>query len=780
MKHTHTQLKKTIIILIGSIIVILLIAILLVSPIAKYLIEKYDEKYTGRQIKTGLVYVNPFTGYVHIRNLKIFESKSLPDSVFFSAKGVSANFAMLQLFSNTIEITKLQLDRPKGVIIQNKRDFNFSDLIKKFAANKLHPKPSTVHFNILQFIIKDGAFHYLEKTIPVHYFIKEVNIESSGKRWNTDTVAAKFSFVSGTGSGSAKGFFTLNRKNLDYRFATIVHTYDLKFIEQYLKDLINYGNFSAFLNANIKASGNFNETENINASGMLEINDFHFGKNPKEDYASFSKFIIKIDELSPKNHKYLFDSLLLSYPYFKFEQYDHLDNLQRMFGEKGANILAAKADPSRFNLIIKIAEYVKLLAKNFFRSDYKINKLAIYHGSFQFNDYSLSEKFSIEAYPLFVIADSVNNNHQRVKVSFKSGIKPYGDMSVNLSINPKDSGDFDMQYHLQKLPVSMFNSYLITYTSYPLDRGTIELNGTWKVRNGIIKSDNHLVLLDPRITKRSKNKDTHWIPLPLIMSLIRENGNVIDYEIPITGNLKNPTFHLLDIIFDMLGNIFIKPPSTIYRAQVKNVENVIEKSLSLTWKMRQQSLSAEQKKFVDKMVDFLTDNPEATIDVYAIPFAEKEKEYIQFFEAKKKYFLANKNALSLTEDDSLKVEKMSVKDSLFVYYLNKQVRDTMLFTIQDQCNHLLGNSLVNDLFAQLNTKRKDAFMAPFKEKAVDNQVIIQVSKNNIPYNGFSIYKLVYKTEFPATLTRAYHQMEELNDEAPRKWFKNEREKLSDL
>ena len=30
----------------------------------------------------------------------------------------------------------------------------------------------------------------------------------------------------------------------------------------------------------------------------------------------------------------------------------------------------------------------------------------------------------------------------------------------------------------------MFNPYLITYTSFPLDRGTIELNGTWNVRNG--------------------------------------------------------------------------------------------------------------------------------------------------------------------------------------------------------------------------------------------------------------------------------------------------------
>ncbi len=402
----------------------------------------------------------------------------------------------------------------------------------------------------------------------MHYIINEVNFESTGKHWNADTMAVKFSFLSGTGSGSAKGIFTINFKNLDYRLAATVHQFDLKPIEQYLKALVNYGHFSANVDADIQATGNLKDQENLNAKGWIALNDFHFGKNPDDDYASFDKLVLKIEELSHKNHQYLFDSVSLSHPFFKYERYDYLDNLQTMFGKHGANISAAKADPARFNLILQIADYVKVLAKNFFKSDYKINRLAIYNGSFKFNDYSLTEKFSIEANPLDVVADSVNKNRKRVEVSFKSGVQPYGHIAVNLSINPKDSGDFDMQYHLQGLPASLFNPYLITYTSFPLDRGTIELNGNWNVRNGMIKSDNHLLVIDPRITTWLRNKPTKWIPAPLIMFFIRERGNVIDYEIPITGNLKNPKFHLQDVILDLLGNIFTKPPSTPYRMQV--------------------------------------------------------------------------------------------------------------------------------------------------------------------------------------------------------------------
>ena len=229
---------------------------------------------------------------------------------------------------------------------------------------------------------------------------------------------------------------------------------------------------------------------------------------------------------------------------------------------------------------------------------------------------------------------------------------------------------------------------------------------------------------------------------------------------------------------DILGNIFVKPATIPYRAQVKKIENEIEKSLTLQWEMRQSSLLPNQEKFVNKMVDFLIHNPEASIAVYPMQYAEKEKEYIRFFEAKKKYFLLSKdkNAQFLSDEDSLKVDKMSVKDSLFVQYLNKQVNDTMLFTIQEKCNSFIGSALVDKRFKQLNKEREDAFMLFFKKKALEKRVKIHTGENNIPYNGFSFFKIVYEGELPESLIKAYRQINELNNMTPRKRFRMEREK----
>ncbi|MBK9637503.1 MAG: DUF748 domain-containing protein [Bacteroidetes bacterium] len=758
-----------------------ILVILLISPITRYLIEKYDVQFTGRQIEMSRAYVNPFTGYIHLSNVKMLESES--DSVFFSADGMSLNISMHKLFSKTYEITQLDLDQPRFSIIQEKKKLNFSDLIEKFTPKE--PRDTTkapVHFNVLDVNLKEGIVYFRDKLIPINYFVQHVNIHSPGIKWDSDTIATEFSFESGMGSGRMQGEFAINTSSKDYKMAVVVTKFDLNIIEQYLKDLTNYGTFSALLDANLKSSGTFKKVENVTTSGSIVISDFHFGKNPKEDYASFDKLAIAINVISPKLKKFHYDSISLTKPYFKYEKYDHLDNLQTIFGQNGANLKEADNSEAQFNLIIEIADYIRELSKNFFKSHYRINRFAIYDGNIKYNDYSTSEKFSIGISPLTILADSIDKSNVRVQVKLLTGIKPYGSGSVYLSINPKDSSDFDLNYHLQNIPITMFNPYVISQTSFPFDRGSVELKGAWQVRNADIKSDNHLIVVDPRITQRIKNKEMNWMPMRLIMAFVRERGNVIDYEVPISGNLKDPKFHLRDVIVDVLKNIFIKPATTTYRMQVKNTEIEIEKSLTLTWDMRNSTLTDKQEKFVERMAKFLENTPDASISIVPQFYSLKEKEYILFFEAKKKYYLQiNKiNEQSLSEVEIEKIDKMSVKDPQFVQHLNKFLKDTMIFTIQDKCSNYISSSIVDSVFEKLKESRRDIFMSYFKKENVESRIKIERVNSLIPYSGFSLYKIEYKGELPKSLLKAYYDMNQLNNKSPRRKYKDVRLKNKGL
>ena len=777
MKLASTKLKKRL--LIAGIILILVptIIIVFISPITKYLVEKYSVKYTGRKIKMDWAYVNPFTGYVHFSNFKVYEA--VGDSIFFSSEGISVDFALRKILSKTYEITRLVLDKPKGTIILSNRVLNFNDLILRFAANPADSAKPPLHFNILNVKINDGTFYFRSILSKVNYFVKDVNLESSGKYWNIDTVVGKISFLSGIGTGDVAVNFTINLNTLDYRYSVIVHKLSLEIIAQYLKDITSYGTFSANLDANIKATGNFKNEENLDETGRLQINDFHFGKTPQEDYLSFDKFVLVMNEVNPDKHIYHLDSVVLIHPYFKYEEYDKLDNIETMFGENGANVVAVDADKKRFNLIIELGHYLINVSKNFFESVYKINTLALNRGNILFNDYSKSEEFSIAADPLYIAADSVHQDKGRIQMSLKTGIKPYGNAIINASVNPRDSEDFNVDFHIAKIPITIFNPYLISYTSFPMDKGTIDFNGSWKVRDGVIQSQNHLLIIDPSISKRIKNKNDRWIPMWLVMYLIRDRGNVIDYEIPVTGNLKNPKFHLHDVLFSTLRNIIVKPVTTPYRIEVNNQENDIEKSLTLNWGIRQSNMQSNEENFTKKLAKFLVENPGTSIVITPQHYETKEKEYILFFEAKKKYYLLlhPENAASFSESDSDYVDKMSVKDSLFVHYLNKHLTHTLEFTIQDKCGSLISPAFVNAKFNQLNKARESNFLSHFEGLGVGKRITFSTSQNTIPYNGFSFYKITYKGELPDYLIKAYCKMNELDNEKPREKYQKERGKL---
>jgi len=751
---------------------VILLGILFSSEIAKYLLEKYSEKYTGRRIKVSWVYVNPFTGYAYFNNLKINESQS--DSLFLSVTGLNLHISMLRLFSKNYEITDLTLDDPFGTVIQHKRNFNFDDLIKRFDPENSDSTEAPIHFSILHIKINNGEFIYKDNEIPIDYTIRNVNCESSGIKWNTDTIAAKLLFRAGKARSEVKTSFTINYKTLAYHFALVLHKFDLEIIDQYLKGLVNYGAFHANVDADIKASGNFNNEEDVTAKGIVEVNDFHFGKNKSDDYASFDKLKVEIKELSPLNHDYSFDSIALIHPRFKYDRYDSLDNWETMFGKNGSNLAVASADQEKFNLVIEIARYAKVLVRYFFRSAYKINSVRISDGDLEFNDFSIGEKFSLSASPLFIQADSIDKNRPRIQLVAQSGLKPYGKGTIGLSINPNDSADFDMHCRLQNIPITLFNPYVVTYTSFPLNKGTLEFNGNWHVQEGIIQSTNHLLIIDPRLSRRIKNKGAKWLPVPLIMAFIRERGNVIDYEIPITGDLKNPKFHFNNMILDLLKNIVVKPVTIPYGIHVTNTENEIEQSQSITWDWNSIQLSSGQKEFIIRMSGYLKQHPKEILSISSVFYEEKEKEFILFFEAKKKYFLLSHPASRFTIRDSLEVGKMSVKDPAFVRYIDKNSRAEKLFTIQQKCSQFVNPSIVNSKLEQLVTNRKRIFASYFKDESTFSQLRILPIEYAVPYNGFSYYRIDYKGGIPEPLLSAYQTLSQLNEGLVRKKYLKDR------
>ena len=459
---------------------------------------------------------------------------------------------------------------------------------------------------------------------------------------------------------------------------------------------------------------------------------------------------------------YYFDSVLVDKPYILYQKYDTLDNFRRLFSTWFAKRAAEK--------VKEVADTVSFLV-NLMGVDYDVGTFDLNNARIDFNDYSIAEKFSISLDPLNIKSDTINKSDKRVNIAINGKIKPYGRFAASLSMNPQNSRYFDFRYEFRDIAASMFNPYIASFTSYQLDHGTIEMHGDWSIRNAAINAQNHFLALNPQDTKKVRGKDTKWIPLPLIMSFVRERGSVIDYQIPVKGNLKDPSFKLGDIITDILRNILVKPPTTPYRLEVKNVQQEIEKTLRVKWQMRQYAIEEGQEKFMKHIAGFLKDNPEASIVVQPVFYEEKEKENILLFEAKKKFFLhKHEEMTSLSRKDSLEVDKLTFKDHALKKFLDGSLKKPGLLTLQEKCRRVVGKEIIERDYKALVERRRKAFLKYFKDNDSDSRVEILKVKNEVPYNWFSYYDINYKGEVPESLAKAFKKLYEINSEPPRREY----------
>lgn len=761
MHFTKRFLKLTAITVL-SLLLLAGIILLCAAPIGHYLLEKYASKGLKRTVKTGPVQVNLFSGYVYISDIKIYEQDG--DSVFLSAHSLSGYVAVRKLFSKVYDFSGLELDQPVLKAKKWGEKHNYDDLLELFK-----PKPGPgphkkAHIAFHSMKIKDGTFRLRDSSGKIDYSLIHIDGKSPGWAWDRDSMLIFYRFQSGTGKGKAGGGLLLDFKSDKYALTGHVNDFDLGIFEQYLHELSNYGQMRAAINASLVASGEFHNKLNIKAKGMVVVNDFHLGKNAQDDYAAFKSLTMSIRDADHERSEYLMDSIVLEKPYFKYERYDHLDNIQMMFGKEGSKVKEVSGS-GRFNLIIEIARYTRDLIEKILKSHYAVDHVRVRDGKFRFNDYSTDEKFGIESENLCIAADSIDKNRKRVPIHITTGLNPGGHAALQISVDPNDGNNFDLSYTLNDLPVSIANPYMASYTAYAFTSGTVQANGDWHVNNGRISSNNKLSIKGPALAGITQRNKSTWIPVPLTLLLLEDPTKQTNYSIPVYGSLKHPHFRFGDIVLHALKNTIVKtvvPEPAFDLINSKKKEN----AFVLNWEEGQYRLSDDQKKFIRVLLKTMDKKEAPPLRFKHVEYTEKEKEFICFFEAKKQYHAEKTGQHRLSEEDSLALEKLSVKDKDFVAFLDRHVKSQSVYTVQEKCRLLTNEATLQRKLEHLASARTRELKKAFEENGALPSALKGTYSKGTPFSGFSCITIIYAGEEPSRLLRIYRNINGANNKWP--------------
>ncbi len=209
----------------------------------------------------------------------------------------------------------------------------------------------------------------------------------------------------------------------------------------------------------------------------------------------------------------------------------------------------------------------------------EIGEICLKKGQIAFSDYFVSPHFQ---FGITQLAGSIKGISSRKDALAIMDIKAVHEQSSPIRLagrlNPFSRNFFvDLKGSLSDVEMVRLTPYSGKYLGRALDQGKLAMDLEYEIKGSKLNSRNVLLMDRLALGKSVQSKDAVSLPLDLAISLLRNKKGVIDLNVPVSGDLSDPTFRLGNVIFRVLRNIIIKTataPFSILGAMVGSGEEL--------------------------------------------------------------------------------------------------------------------------------------------------------------------------------------------------------------
>ena len=696
--------KRILLFLLMAIIASFALAFIFISPITKYLIEKYDKEYTNREITIDKLWINLFTGSVRITGLTVYEEND--KDKFCSADEIYANIEEHKLLTGQFEITEAYFKKFACTVIQDGRKFNFDDVIKQFSSV---PEPKNkikepVKYRLENLKLINNSITYFNKQIGNKIEITNLNVSTGLIAWDKNDLLFDLSWLFKTG-GAVIGNFGINTSSLVYYVNADVKQFDLHAWYPYLKDVMHTKALEGNISTNLTLKGNLNEPEAVAAKGKFNVSDFSVVDPLGNPLMKCKSLDIGIDSINVKSGLYNLQNISLTEPFLLFEMYDNGNNFYRLLNDtsiSAATIIETGQEEA--NLFTMMAGYVQDITKNYVVASYGSNNFILDNGHLVFSDYTMHDKFRMDIEALTMNAKNLRSANDRIVMQVTGTMNNSGKLVADLSLNSQDFSEFDFNYTINEMRVSDFNPYMVHYVAFPFLDGIVAFKSTNSIKNHFLKSSNDLRVLSVDLGNKVNRTPLYELPMKLAICLLKDPKGNIKLNIPVEGDLNDPKYKIGKVIWQIVKNILIKAATAPYKLLASMFGGKEEEMKEIKFEYMQSTISNDQLGRLDMVAKVLEQKPELKVELVQVNNTEMEKEFYAVFEAKKHFYFSKSGG---SEQDSMSnelrnaIKQVDIHDSTFVLFVNSKVTGTDAFTpIQDKCRKIIGEEALQNYISE--------------------------------------------------------------------------------
>ncbi|MHC8357445.1 DUF748 domain-containing protein [Pseudomonas sp. LB3P81] len=196
-----------------------------------------------------------------------------------------------------------------------------------------------------------------------------------------------------------------------------------------------------------------------------------------------------------------------------------------------------------------------------------IGGIAINDGSANFADFSLTPNFATAVQQLNGQIGPIDSGQAKPAiVDVKGKVDRYAPVTIKGSVNPFDPmASLDITTSFKRVELTTLTPYSGKFAGYRIRKGRLNLDLHYLITKGQLKAENKVVVEQLQLGEKVDSPDATSLPLKLAIALLKDVDGKISIELPVTGDLNNPQFSVMPIIWQTLRNLIVKAAASPFK-----------------------------------------------------------------------------------------------------------------------------------------------------------------------------------------------------------------------
>ncbi len=298
---------------------------------------------------------------------------------------------------------------------------------------------------------------------------------------------------------------------------------------------------------------------------------------------------------------------------------------------------------------------------------FSVGTTEIADGTANFADNSLPIPFATGIYELGgSIGTIASGIVSPASIELEGRVDEYGSVAVAGELDllsPAARSELDVDFRNVAMP--RLSPYTAKFAGRRIAGGSLDLSLSYRIRDGVLDASNDIVIDQLELGERVESPDALDLPLGLAIALLKDSQGRISVDIPVSGDLGDPSFSIGGVVGKALRNLLVSVVAAPFKILAALVGGSADELDHVMFAAGGANLSPPARETLEKLAEAMTRRPQLVLELAGVYAADADRQAIQ---AARLNAAVTAEVEALIEDDSVPVamRRNRALENLFV------------------------------------------------------------------------------------------------------------------